>query len=440
MERVLRPYQFASYTPSVRGNEPQNPNRHRGPYHSVDDERPPLPATPPDPWDEVDDDNPHPVPAPKKRRRVSFDQAVAAHGGVPPVGCHRRRPAKPGKAEKALKAAEKAKKQRAAAHSRRKDQRARQLGANGHVPSPATVAAYVQPAIPLTTDLDSTGLPTTLGAYSAKVVSKTERRGSKVQRSLADLIALGFRRIKWDGATPCPLLDKHGRIIAVLAGRLNRDAYLVSATTAFHAIRSAGLGAQFPAALRQQRRGLFAAINAGLFYGKGQAAPCWLNNKEYTPLVDGLLANGDVRRLEAFALWAPRLYKYYREHDATLLFNRPHLRRPFVLGRFDATKGGHLVLWDLELVVEFPHGALILLPSATIAHSNVPVGPGEERASFTQFTSGGIFRYVDNGCCTVNELAEEDPEEYERLMALKEGWWEAGLNLLSTLDELLPDN
>ncbi|KAJ7866708.1 hypothetical protein B0H13DRAFT_1636504 [Mycena leptocephala] len=281
-------------------------------------------------------------------------------------------------------------------------------------------------------------------------------------------------------STPCPLLDKHGRIIAVLAGRPNRDAYLASATAAFHAIRSAGLGAQFPAALRQHRRGLFAAINVGLFYGKGQAAPCWLNNKEYTPLVDGLLANGDVRRLacfadQAFALWAPRLYKYYREHDAALLFNRPHLRRPFVgsifssaafnfgpnawtfkhrdvlnlafgwcavqaLGRFDATKGGHLVLWDLELVVEFPHGALILLPSATIAHSNVPVGPGEERASFTQFTSGGLFRYVDNGCRTLDELAEEDPEEYERLMALKEGRWEAGLNLLSTLDELLPEN
>ncbi|KAJ7916443.1 hypothetical protein B0H13DRAFT_1609392, partial [Mycena leptocephala] len=43
------------------------------------------------------------------------------------------------------------------------------------------------------------------------------------------------------------------------------------------------------------------------------------------------------------------------------------------LSNSDATKGGHLVLWDLEMVVEFPALALILLPSATIAHSNVPV-------------------------------------------------------------------
>ncbi|KAJ7696886.1 hypothetical protein B0H14DRAFT_2226870, partial [Mycena olivaceomarginata] len=88
------------------------------------------------------------------------------------------------------------------------------------------------------------------------------------------------------------------------------------------------------------------------------------------------------------------------------------------------------------LVVEFPPGTLILLPSATVAHSNVPVQLDEERVSFTQFTAGGIFRYVDNGCQTVEQLAEDDPEEYRRLMALKAGRWEAGLNLLSTVDEL----
>ncbi|KAJ7802739.1 hypothetical protein B0H14DRAFT_2528275 [Mycena olivaceomarginata] len=98
---------------------------------------------------------------------------------------------------------------------------------------------------------------------------------------------------------------------------------------------------------------------------------------------------------------------------------------------------GHLILWDLKLVVEFPHGALILLPSTTVAHSNVPVQPDEERVSFTQFTAGGIFRYVDNGCQTVEQLAEDDLEEYRQLMALKAGRWEAGLNLLGTIDELL---
>ncbi|KAF8125064.1 hypothetical protein K438DRAFT_1445105, partial [Mycena galopus ATCC 62051] len=59
------------------------------------------------------------------------------------------------------------------------------------------------------------------------------------------------------------------------------------------------------------------------------------------------------------------------------------------LSETSTPRKGHLVLWDLKLVVEFPAGALILLPSATIAHSNVPVQAGEERASFTQFSAGG---------------------------------------------------
>ncbi|KAJ7019156.1 hypothetical protein C8F04DRAFT_976110, partial [Mycena alexandri] len=107
------------------------------------------------------------------------------------------------------------------------------------------------------------------------------------------------------------------------------------------------------------------------------------------------------------------------------------------LGNFDPTKGGHLVLWDLKLVIEFPPGALILIPSATIAHSNVPVAAGEERVSFTQFSAGGIFRYIDNGLQTVEELEQRDPEKYERLSARMVSRWEEGLNLLSTIDELL---
>ncbi|KAJ7910569.1 hypothetical protein B0H13DRAFT_2232895 [Mycena leptocephala] len=153
----------------------------------------------------------------------------------------------------------------------------------------------------------------------------------------------------------------------------------------------------------------------------------------------------------AFTLWAPRLYQYYRDHNTALRQQYPDLRRPFghsiffcaafnfgpnvwtfrhrdvlnlafgwcaiqALGEFDPTKGGHLVLWDLNLVVEFPP---------------------EKRASFTQFSAGGIFRYIDNGFRTEEQLEEENPEEYERLMDLKASRWEEGLNLLSKMDELL---
>ncbi|KAJ7104987.1 hypothetical protein C8R44DRAFT_834506 [Mycena epipterygia] len=100
---------------------------------------------------------------------------------------------------------------------------------------------------------------------------------------------------------------------------------------------------------------------------------------------------------------------------------------------------GHLVLWDLELIIEFPAGATILLPSATIAHSNIPVQAGDSRASFTQYTGGGLLRYIDNGFRTEAELQEEDPEEYARRCAEKDGRWEMGLGLFSTIDEILED-
>ncbi|KAJ7642974.1 hypothetical protein DFH06DRAFT_999373 [Mycena polygramma] len=318
-----------------------------------------------------------------------------------------------------------------------------------------------------------------MGAYAARVDDTSTKYGSKVRRCLANVLGLGFQLVEWDGLTPIPLIDSKGRIIAVLAGQPCNDEYRVAVQRAFHLIRDAGAEARFPASMRKHRRGLFAAINVGLSYGKGQTTPCWLNTKEYTGLAERLLGDKDIRRLAgfadaAFALWAPRLYTHYRDCDAKLRESHPNLRRPFgcsiffcaafnfgrnvwtfkhrdvlnlafgwcavqALGRFNPKKGGHLVLWDLKLVIEFPPGALILLPSATVAHSNVPVQDDEERVSFTQFSAGGIFRYVDNGCQTVSELAQNNPAEYERLMAAKAGRWEEGLNLLSTVDAIAVD-
>ncbi|KAJ7853952.1 hypothetical protein B0H14DRAFT_2338756, partial [Mycena olivaceomarginata] len=174
----------------------------------------------------------------------------------------------------------------------------------------------------------------------------------------------------------------------------------------------------------------------------------------------------------SFGLWAPKVYDYYKQHDDALrrefshlcpnfsksvfscaAFNfgpnvwtyrhRDVLNVPFgmcavqALGDFDSTKGGHLILWELNMVVEFPAGALILLPSATICHSNLAVQPDDTRASFTQYTGGALLRYGDNGFRTEGQLADEDPEEHARLAALKDTRWEWGLGMLSTVDQLV---
>ncbi|KAE9383496.1 hypothetical protein BT96DRAFT_843774, partial [Gymnopus androsaceus JB14] len=61
------------------------------------------------------------------------------------------------------------------------------------------------------------------------------------------------------------------------------------------------------------------------------------------------------------------------------------------LGQFDPTRSAQLILWELRLVIDFPHAATALIPSAVVTHSNTAVAEGDERGSFTQYTAGPIF-------------------------------------------------
>jgi hypothetical protein len=88
-------------------------------------------------------------------------------------------------------------------------------------------------------------------------------------------------------------------------------------------------------------------------------------------------------------------------------------------------------------VIEFPPGCTILIPSACISHSNTGVTEGERRYSFTQYTAGAIFRWVDHNfmnedqfwnSLSKEEWVEEEKRSKERL--------QYGLSLLSTCEEL----
>ena len=173
-----------------------------------------------------------------------------------------------------------------------------------------------------------------------------------------------------------------------------------------------------------------------------------------------------------FATWAPRLFNHYLVHVTSLFdWYGTRLRRNYAtvftcstfnfgpstvsfkhkdpgnlsygwcaitaLGPFDPKRGGHLVLWDLQLVIEFPPGSTILIPSAALHHSNTPIQKGEERYSFTQYTAGGLFRWVDHGFQKEDEyhssLSKEEVVEEEVAMRRR---WTMGIGLFSTLDEL----
>lgn len=118
------------------------------------------------------------------------------------------------------------------------------------------------------------------------------------------------------------------------------------------------------------------------------------------------------------------------------------------LGDFNPREGGHLVLHEPRLVVEFPPGSAALIPSAVLTHSNALISPQAQRASVTFYSSGSLFRFVDNGFQTLRSAQASNMADYQLLLAKMkgdhqdganqgaEGRWKTGLALYSTLQQL----
>ena len=96
------------------------------------------------------------------------------------------------------------------------------------------------------------------------------------------------------------------------------------------------------------------------------------------------------------------------------------------LGNYDPTKGGHLVLWELKLAVEFPPYSTIFLPSAIITHSNTEIGKEETRLTVTQYTSAGLFSWLAHGNGPKGDRKESEMD-----------WWNRPRHRFSTLKDLL---
>lgn len=97
-------------------------------------------------------------------------------------------------------------------------------------------------------------------------------------------------------------------------------------------------------------------------------------------------------------------------------------------GRYDPKRGGHLILFDIDLVIEFPPGSTILIPSSVLRHGNTPIneGNGETRVGMTQYAAGALFRWVDNGFMKAASTSEshkarmraEAPHRFKHLLSL----------------------
>ncbi|KAG6879143.1 hypothetical protein C0992_004901 [Termitomyces sp. T32_za158] len=241
--------------------------------------------------------------------------------------------------------------------------------------------------------------------------------------------------------------------------------YDATSCLAYEAIMQEGRNAKFTSAEMHHCQGNFPALNVGVTMGLDATYPTNLNSEgPHAKTLDCLLENEHIQRMAHFAdgafdLLAPNLYKHYHDHLKPLsksvftaaAFNfggnvSTKVHRDCMnyavgwyanqaLGLFDPKNSGHIVLTDLKLIIEFPPGALILIPSATLAHGNLPVAQGESWVSFTQYCAGRLFCYVVNEFCTKTELQKRDPEKYANIMNLKTTQWEDNLKLHSIFKE-----
>ncbi|PPR06008.1 hypothetical protein CVT24_004720 [Panaeolus cyanescens] len=360
---------------------------------------------------------------------------------------------------------------------RRANKRREKVAKVGHDAPEWVVREHVQLSEPLQLPIDHTKLDVSASGYVG-VRSRESKHALRKSHSLDELLAIGFEVVKWDGREARPILDSKGRVCGVLAGRPRGSRFQASLDRTYEFLQEESAAERFRPAESRHRRGPFEAVAFGMSFGGGQSTAKRLAPGSHAQLVERFMANDDIACLanfadSAFRTWSPRLYQYYRTtlHKAAA-HNKQRLNFPgscfaamsvnmggrvccfkhrdcvnlafgwcaiTSLGNFGPEKGGHFVLWDLKLAIEFPPGATLLIPSAVFSHSNTSIGDHEERFSVTQYTAGALFRWVENGFKTDEELRVKDPEHYTHMQAMKASRFEKGVEMYCTLDELSMD-
>ncbi|KAI0043841.1 hypothetical protein FA95DRAFT_1583964 [Auriscalpium vulgare] len=235
------------------------------------------------------------------------------------------------------------------------------------------------------------------------------------------------------------ILDRKGRVLAQLVAPPRKDPTWPGVPVGASAeLRAAAAVCPFSPDQLRHARGRYPALSAGYSMGGGPKAA----------VAADLLNSQNVGRIlgagsSAFATFNHHTFEHYASVLQDIRSRQPELRTPSpnsvfptvtfnfgpravtvphrdaknvpygwcavtALGDFDPERGGHLVLWDLQLVIEFPPGATILIPSALITHSNVAIQPGETRQSITQYCAGGLMRWHAYGCRTEAAMRRQD--------------------------------
>jgi hypothetical protein len=241
--------------------------------------------------------------------------------------------------------------------------------------------------------------------------------------------------------------DAQQRLVVVLAGPPKDPTFDEALRELLNMFAELGMNVSFSPHQRVHRRGEYKALNYGTSHGQGSQAPFVFNNNRHASIVRNLKKDRALRRVVGYQdaltrLWFPKTYARYH-HAVNFVEEKCGLKPNYscssfpaatanfgpqvqtfrhqdamnyapgvclvtCMGDHDSKKGGHIILWELGVFIEFPHGATIAIPSAVITHSNLPVAKHERRVSFTQYCSGALLRWVDNGGKTDVEMTKKE--------------------------------
>ncbi|KAI0055804.1 hypothetical protein BV25DRAFT_1815131, partial [Artomyces pyxidatus] len=277
------------------------------------------------------------------------------------------------------------------------------------------------------------------------------------------------------------IVDREGRVVVYLAGRPTTDGSwdktAAEASDLLGKVRH-DCRNDFKPAQKEHQRGHYAILHTGYSHGGGPTAPYSVAKKTEIQgkAVEMLKRSPAFLRIAGFAssafqMGAPLLFDHYDAVLRDISRDRPGLSKPFrnsvfptatfnlgpqavtfphrdaknvpygwcavtALGNYNPELGGHIYLWELKLVVEFPPGSTILIPSALVTHGNTPIQPGEVRQSFTQYCAGSLMRWHAYGFRTADALSREDPALKKHLAATEGQRRAAALALFSKHKDL----
>ncbi|KAM6494940.1 hypothetical protein JOM56_009563, partial [Amanita muscaria] len=275
---------------------------------------------------------------------------------------------------------------------------------------------------------------------------------------------------------PHLILDREGLVVGALAGRPWDMDWDGVHDAAYEALHSAASRLSYRRKEVTNRRGPFPTLAYGISFGGGQTEPGYLqqgsNHKEEE--LELLLKNKAIQRLCGFASYQGSFQARSMHIVSATTYTRRIQSKPSsqsvfpcrsfnlgpqtaslphrdmgnlahswcsiaAVGQFNPELGGHLVLWDFGIAIEFPPGSTILIPSALFMHSNASVQEGETRHSIVQYAAGGLFRWVSNGCKTDKALGKSlngNKGLKQRQRGEPDARWEASIKMFSRWEEI----